>query len=70
MVKRITTMTMLVTKQIEFDVEELAENVIDHLCSELEDGSFEDDWRSLTLDQKEELIEAILKRAVEKIQED
>ena len=67
--KRITEMRMLVTKEIEFDVEALAENVIDHLYGELEYGSLGDDWRCLTLDQQEELIEAILKRAVEKRQE-
>lgn len=70
MVKRITTMTMIVTKQVEFDVESLAENVIDHLYGELEYGSLGDDWRSLTLDQQEELVKVILERAVKKRQED
>ena len=68
--KRITAMTMLVTKQVEFDVEALAEDVIDHLYGELEYGSLGDDWRCLTLDQQEELIETILERAVKKRQED
>ena len=54
-----------VEKVVKFNVETLAENMIDHLYGDLEYNSYAEDWGCLTVDQQEELVKAILEKAVE-----
>ena len=58
-------MIFTVEKRIEFDVDEIARYMIEDLYSVLEYGSCEDEWKCLSLDQQEELVKAILEKAVE-----
>ena len=57
-------MEFTVEKVVKFSVEALAEGVVDHLYGELEYGYYAEDWGCLTLDQQEELVKAILEKAV------
>ena len=62
-------MEFTVEKVAKFYVETLAECVIDHLYGELEYGFYAEDWECLTLNQQEELVKAILEKAVEIVKE-
>lgn len=62
-------MEFTVETKIEFDVDKLADIVIEDLYNELECGHYEEKWRCLTLDQQEELVKAIVEKAVEIVKE-
>lgn len=63
-------MEFTVETKIEFDVDKLAEIVIEDLYNDLECGHYEEEWKSLNLDQQEELIKAIVEKVVEIVKED
>lgn len=62
----IKTMAMTVEKRIEFDVQELAADVVDKLYDTMEYGVDQDDWRTLTQEQQKILVLAVLTEAVRK----
>lgn len=58
-----------IKQKVEFDVDKLAEIVIEDLYNDLECGHYEEEWKCLTLDQQEELIKAIVEKVVEIVKE-
>ena len=62
-------MEFIVETRIEFDVDKLAEIVIEDLYNDFECGHYEEEWKCLTPDQQEELIKAIVERVVEIVKE-